>query len=212
MALEYTPIPEDLWDDWLWLVKAEGLQLDINEGPYRLGTSMFALRVRYSIHIPKLVLHMAANGGWFDSEACRLMIQLALITTPMNIVAGGEEGTDLGLETHLEGKAHHMKVVFGCLRQQGRVLAVIPAVGPAESVALEKGANNARSSALIMKCVAEMLARKMLQNTLQGWVIAYHGHRISEIEPLDFLATRCEVLKLEPDQKLLLENVPDEWS
>jgi hypothetical protein len=194
------------------MVKADGLQLDIREGPLRLGTSQFALMAHYTIHIPKLVLHVAASGGWFDSEGCRSMIELALITAPLNIVAGGEEGTYLGLDTIFEEKPYRMRAVFGCLREQGHLLAMIPATGPAESVALQKGANFSRSTALIMRTIESMLERKLLQPALEGWVISYQGHRISEIEPLEFLSTRCDVLKLDPDHQPMLENVPDQWS
>lgn len=212
MPLEYAPIPEDLWDDWLWLVKAEGLQIEIREGPLRLGASQFALLVHYSVHIPKLVLQTAATGGWFDSEACRAMIELALISSPLNLIAGGNLGADTGLETHFAGESRHIKAAFGCLNDYSRVLAVIPAVGPAESVALEKGANNATSSALIMRSIGTMMERHMLQPALEGWVISYHGHRIAQIEPLEFLTCRCETMRLEPDVRPKLENVPDGWT
>ena len=210
--MEYVPIPEDLWDDWLWLVKAEGLQLEIREGPLRLGASQYAVLARYTIHIPKLVLHTAANGGWFDAETCRSLIQLELIAKPLNLVAGGEEGTATGMDTIADGKPHHLMAVFGCVRKSDNLLAVIPAVGPAESVALDKGSNFTRSTTLIMKAIEEMLAKGMLEHALEGWVISYKGHRISEIEPLDFLSCRCEALLLEPGKAPLLENVPDEWS
>jgi hypothetical protein len=212
MPLDYVPIPEDLWEDWLWLVKAEGLQLEIREGPLRLGTSQFALMAHYTIHVPKLVLHIAATGGWFDSEGCRSMIELALITAPLTIVAGGDEGTYLGLDTIYEGRPYHMRAVFGCLRGHENILAVIPATGPAETVALVKGSNFTRSTAMIMKTIETMLEKGLLQPALEGWVISYQGHRISEIEPLEFLSTRCDVMKLDPEHPPILENVPDQWS
>jgi len=60
MDLTFEEIPEDLWDDWVWLVSPPGLTRAVEEETQPLLSSPYQLTSTYTMNMPKVVLfHMA---------------------------------------------------------------------------------------------------------------------------------------------------------
>jgi len=60
MDMTYEEIPEDLWDDWVWLVSPPGLMRAVEEETQPLLNSPYQLTSTYTMNLPKVVLlHMA---------------------------------------------------------------------------------------------------------------------------------------------------------
>ena len=60
MDMTFEEIPEDLWDDWVWLVSPPGLMRSVEEGTQTLLNSPYQLTSTYTVNLPKVVLfHMA---------------------------------------------------------------------------------------------------------------------------------------------------------
>jgi hypothetical protein len=69
MEMTFEEIPEDLWDDWVWLVSPPGLIRVVEEDTQPLLNSPYQLTSTYTVNLPKVVLfHMSwsckveANG------------------------------------------------------------------------------------------------------------------------------------------------------
>ncbi|MBI0582215.1 MAG: hypothetical protein JET69_04285 [Methanomassiliicoccales archaeon] len=60
MDLTYEEIPEDLWEDWVWLVSPPGLTRGVEEETQPLLNSPYQLTSTYTVNFPKIVLfHMS---------------------------------------------------------------------------------------------------------------------------------------------------------
>jgi|GEM_PF-1126163 len=60
MDLTYEEIPEDLWEDWVWLVSPPGLMRSVEEETQPLLNSPYQLTSTYTANFPKIVLfHMS---------------------------------------------------------------------------------------------------------------------------------------------------------
>jgi hypothetical protein len=60
MDLSFEEIPEDLWDDWVWLVSPPGLMRAVEEETQPLLNSPYQLTSTYTVNLPKVVLfHMS---------------------------------------------------------------------------------------------------------------------------------------------------------
>ncbi len=64
MDLTFEEIPEDLWEDWVWLVSPAGLMWAVEEAAQPLLSTPYLLTPIYSVNMPKMVLfHMAWSGN-----------------------------------------------------------------------------------------------------------------------------------------------------
>jgi hypothetical protein len=71
MDMTFEEIPEDLWDDWVWLVSPPGLMRTVEEDAQPLLNSPYQLTSTYAVNMPKVVLfHMSWSCAMdTDSEA-----------------------------------------------------------------------------------------------------------------------------------------------
>jgi len=56
MELSFDEIPEDLWDDWVWLVSPAGLIRAVEEESQPILSSSYQVTSIYTINLPKMVL------------------------------------------------------------------------------------------------------------------------------------------------------------
>ncbi|MCX6650541.1 MAG: hypothetical protein NT131_02635 [Methanomassiliicoccales archaeon] len=56
MELTFDEIPEDLWEDWVWLVSPGGLMKAVEEETQTLLSSPYQVTSVYTVNLPKLVL------------------------------------------------------------------------------------------------------------------------------------------------------------
>ncbi|HUT26894.1 MAG TPA: hypothetical protein VMW85_02460 [Methanomassiliicoccales archaeon] len=56
MELSFDEIPEDLWDDWVWLVSPAGLMRAVEEESQPILSSSYQVTSTYTINLPKMVL------------------------------------------------------------------------------------------------------------------------------------------------------------
>jgi hypothetical protein len=60
MDMTFEEIPEDLWDDWVWLVSPPGLMRAVEEDTQPLLNSPYQLTSTYTFNLPKVILfHMS---------------------------------------------------------------------------------------------------------------------------------------------------------
>ncbi len=68
MDLTFDEIPEDLWEDWVWLVSPAGLMRTVEEETQPLLSSPYQLTSTYSFNLPKLVLFSLVWSFRMDQE------------------------------------------------------------------------------------------------------------------------------------------------
>ncbi|HPD08351.1 MAG TPA: hypothetical protein PKZ73_00860 [Methanomassiliicoccales archaeon] len=68
MDLTFEEIPEDLWEDWVWLVSPAGLMWAVEEAPQPLLSTPYLLTPIYTVNMPKMVLFHMAWSGDFDID------------------------------------------------------------------------------------------------------------------------------------------------
>ncbi len=56
MELTFDEIPEDLWEDWVWLVSPAGLMCSVEEDSQPILSSSYHVTPTYTINLPKMVL------------------------------------------------------------------------------------------------------------------------------------------------------------
>lgn len=92
MDLTFEEIPEDLWEDWVWLVSPTGLMRAVEEESQPILSSPYQVTSIYTINLPKLVLFdlmwssrlEMVGGGMVDSNhlhrAARLDVDSVLLS------------------------------------------------------------------------------------------------------------------------------------
>ncbi len=69
MDLTYEEIPEDLWEDWVWLVSPPGLMRSVEEETQPLLNSPYQITSTYTANFPKIVLFHMSWSCAIDMDA-----------------------------------------------------------------------------------------------------------------------------------------------
>jgi len=68
MELTFDEIPEDLWEDWVWLVSPSGLVRTVEEDTQPLMSSSYQLTSTYTFNLPKVALFSLVWSCRLDGE------------------------------------------------------------------------------------------------------------------------------------------------
>jgi hypothetical protein len=86
MNVSFDPVPDDIWDDWKWLVFPEGSLLGMKEGRHRLGSSSLVLTPCYMVNLPKLIMSdimwasrlESTSNGMVDTNNCLRPVNISI--------------------------------------------------------------------------------------------------------------------------------------
>lgn len=72
MAFTIEEIPEDLWDDWVWLVSPPGLVRIVEEETQPLLNSPYQLTCTYMMNLPKLIMFQMAWSSALEEKGAHI--------------------------------------------------------------------------------------------------------------------------------------------